>query len=200
MDPSDAMLAFLPPAHVTQRVVIELLPILCGVPVWFAESLKKLPQEFARVRPTIFVAPPRFWERIHASIRMGLRRRGRFAEALFDRALRLATDARAGRRLALPKRLLLAAADRLFFRPLRARFGGRLRVCGSGAAPLGKDLAEFFLALGLPLIEGYGITEAGVVILNPCGQTRPGSIGKPLQGIETALHPLRRSAASQSAS
>jgi long-chain acyl-CoA synthetase len=70
---------------------------------------------------------------------------------------------------------------------MRARFGGRLRICGSGSAPLGKELAGFFLAIGMPLIEGYGLTEGGVVILNPPGQTRPGSVGKPLPSIEVQI-------------
>jgi long-chain acyl-CoA synthetase len=189
--PDDSVLAFLPPAHITQRLALQMLPILCGVPVWFAESLMKLPQEFLRVKPTVFVAPPRLWERVHASIRTEVRKRGRLAEALFERAVRLGLSGvrlrLAGRRPSLPRRLLLALCDRLFFRKVRARFGGQLRVCGSGSAPLGKELAGFFLATGLPLIEGYGLTEGGVVILNPPGETRPGSVGKPLPGVEIRI-------------
>ncbi len=70
------------------------------------------------------------------------------------------------------------------FRKIRARFGGRLRVAASGAAPLGKDLAEFYEAVGMPIVEGYGLTEGGVVTLNPVERPRPGSIGKPLPGVE----------------
>jgi long-chain acyl-CoA synthetase len=73
------------------------------------------------------------------------------------------------------------------FRTIRARFGGRVRVAASGAAPLGKDLAEFYEAIGMPLIEGYGLTEGGVVTLNPLDAPVPGSIGKPLPGIELRL-------------
>jgi long-chain acyl-CoA synthetase len=168
-----------------------MLPILCGVPVWFAESLMKLPDEFLRVKPTVFVAPPRLWERVHASIRMEVRKRGRLVSALFDRAVALGLSGvrlrLAGRRPALPTRLVLALCDRVFFQRMRARFGGRLRVCGSGSAPLGKELSGFFLATGLPLIEGYGLTEGGVVILNPPGETRPGSVGKPLPGVEIRI-------------
>jgi long-chain acyl-CoA synthetase len=189
--PEDSVLAFLPPAHITQRLALQMLPIYCGVPVWFAESLMKLPDEFLRVKPTVFVAPPRLWEKVHASIRTEVRKRGRLVSALFDRAVRLGLASvklrMEGRRTALPKRVLLAAADRIFFRRMRARFGGRLRICGSGSAPLGKELAGFFLAIGMPLIEGYGLTEGGVVILNPPGQTRPGSVGKPLPSVEVQI-------------
>jgi long-chain acyl-CoA synthetase len=81
----------------------------------------------------------------------------------------------------------LAAADRVFFRVVRNRFGGRIRVAASGAAPLGKDLAEFYEAVGMPLIEGYGLTEGGVATLNPLDAPQPGSIGKALPGVEVKL-------------
>src|SRR5262249_19841400 len=72
----------------------------------------------------------------------------------------------------------LAVADRLFFRKVRGRFGGRIKVAASGAAPLSKNLAEFYEAIGMPLVEGYGLTEGGVVTLNPLDRPKPGSIGR----------------------
>lgn len=191
LGPADSMLAFLSPAHIMQRLVVELLPIYCGVPVWFAESLLKLPQEFQRARPTLFVAPPRLWERVHATIRTEMRKRGRVVEGMFERALSLGARAavlrREGRSVPLAARAALALADRVFFRKMRARFGGCLRACASGSAPLGSELAEFFLAIGLPLIEGYGLTEGGVVIINRPGRMKPGSIGRTLPGIEIRI-------------
>jgi long-chain acyl-CoA synthetase len=83
----------------------------------------------------------------------------------------------------------LKLADRLVFRKLRVRFGDRLRLPVSGAAPLGKELAEFFEVIGMPIVEGYGLTEGGIVILNPLDRPRPGSIGKPLPGVEIRLAP-----------
>ena len=87
----------------------------------------------------------------------------------------------------------------MLFRKIRARFGGRLRVAASGAAPLSKDLAEFYEAVGMPLIEGYGLTEGGVATLNPLDRPKPGSIGKPIcrrrgalgDGWRTADQPAR---------
>src|SRR5258708_7317650 len=81
----------------------------------------------------------------------------------------------------------LALADRIFFRKVRGRFGGRLKVAASGAAPLSKELAEFYEAIGMPLIEGYGLTEGGVVTLNPLDRPKPGSIGKPLAGVSMRI-------------
>src|SRR6202035_4559042 len=82
---------------------------------------------------------------------------------------------------------LLKIADRLVFSKIRARLGGRIRIAASGAAPLGKDLAEFYAAIGMPLIEGYGLTEGGVAALNPLDRPKAGSIGKLLPGFEARI-------------
>ncbi|MBV8897149.1 MAG: AMP-binding protein, partial [Acidobacteriaceae bacterium] len=81
----------------------------------------------------------------------------------------------------------LKVADKLVFSKVRTRLGGRLRIAASGAAPLGRDLAEFFTAIGMPLIEGYGLTEAGVISFNPLERPKPGSIGKLLPGVQARL-------------
>jgi len=81
----------------------------------------------------------------------------------------------------------LKVANKLVFQKVRDRLGGRLRIAASGGAPLGKDLAEFYAAIGMPLIEGYGLTEAGIVTFNPLDRSKPGSIGKLLPGVEARL-------------
>ncbi len=189
--PDDSTVAFLPSAHIAQRVVIEYLPIRCGMPVTFAESLMKLPQNIREVRPTLLLAPPRMWERIYSTVCTELRKRPAAARKAFYAGLALALAAARYRRegKAVPWRIRapLKAADAVLFRRVRARFGGRLRIAASGAAPLSKDLAEFYEAIGMPLIEGYGLTEGGVAALNPLDAPRPGSIGKPLPGIEARV-------------
>ena len=182
--PDDATVAFLPSAHIAQRVVMEFLPMRCGMPVTFSESLLKLPQEIRKVRPTILLAPPRMWERIYSTICTELRKRPAPARKAFYGALALALAAARYRREGkpVPARIRgpLKIADVLFFRRVRARFGGRLKVAASGAAPLGKSLGEFYEAIGMPIFEGYGLTEGGVATLNPLAAPKPGSIGKPL--------------------
>ena len=135
-------------------MVIELLPIRCGMPVTFAESLLKLPQEIRRVRPTLLLAPPRMWERIYSTICTELRKRPAAIRKAFYGALALGLAAARYRRESKPVpariRVPLAIADRIFFRKVRGRFGGRLRLACSGAAPLSKDLAEFYEAIGMP--------------------------------------------------
>ena len=189
--PNDSTVAFLPSAHIAQRVVIELLPMRCGMPVTFFESLLKLPQDIRKVRPTILLAPPRMWERIYSTICTELRKRPAAARKAFYGALALGLAAaryrREGKPVPLRIRGPLKVADALMFRKVRARFGGRLKVSASGAAPLSKDLAEFYEAVGMPLVEGYGLTEGGVVTLNPLDRPKPGSIGKPLAGVELRI-------------
>jgi long-chain acyl-CoA synthetase len=191
LTPQDSTVAFLPSAHIAQRVVIEFLPIVSGTPVTFSESLLKLPQEIRKVRPTVLLAPPRMWERIYSTICTELRKRPVPVRKAFYGALALGLAAARYRRKGVtpPIRLRapLAVADRIFFRKVRGRFGGRLKVAASGAAPLSKDLAEFYEAIGMPLIEGYGLTEGGVASLNPLDRPKPGSIGKPLPGVEMRI-------------
>jgi long-chain acyl-CoA synthetase len=191
MGPEDATVAFLPSAHIAQRVVIEFLPMRCGMAVTFSESLLKLPQEIRKVRPTILLAPPRMWERIYTTICTELRKRPAAARKAFYGGLALALAASRYRREGKPVpwriRTPLQLADKLLFRKVRARFGGRLRLALSGAAPLGKDLAEFYDAIGMPLVEGYGLTEGGVATFNPIARPMPGSIGKPLPGVQAHI-------------
>ena len=182
LTPQDSTVAFLPSAHIAQRVVIEFLPLSCGMPVTFSESLLKLPQEIRKVRPTILLAPPRMWERIYSTICTEIGKRPAAIRKAFYGALALALAAAryrsAGKPVPFRIRGPLAVADRIFFHKVRGRFGGRIKVAASGAAPLSKNLAEFNEAIGMPLVEGYGLTEGGVVTLNPLDRPKPGSIGK----------------------
>lgn len=191
LGPEDCTIAFLPSAHIAQRVVIELLPIRMGIPVWFSESLAKLPNEMRNIRPTFLLAPPRVWERIFASIRAEVKKKSTIAQKLFHGSVGLGAEVsrlrEEGKPVPKPMLALLKIADRLVFSKIRARLGGRVRVAASGAAPLGKDMARFYAAIGMPLIEGYGLTEGGVVCLNPPGRPKSGSIGVKLPGVELRL-------------
>jgi long-chain acyl-CoA synthetase len=184
----DITIAFLPSAHIAQRVVVEILPILSGSAVSFAESLLKLQPEIKAVRPTFFLAPPRVWERVYTSIRTEILKKPAIAQKAFFGALALGLAAakykRIGKKVPFRIRVPLQLAHRVIFSKIRDRFGGRLRIAASGAAPLGADLAQFYEAIGMPLVEGYGLTEGGVAAFNPLDSARPGSIGKALPGVE----------------
>ena len=186
--PEDSTIVFLPSAHIAQRVVLELVPLRMGAPVWFSESLSKLPGELRKIKPTFFLAPPRVWERMYATIRNEVRKRPGIARKIFYAALGVGMEAsrrrQAGKPLPLWMSRALTVANHLVFSKVRDRLGGRLRIAASGAAPLGKDLCEFFAAIGMPLIEGYGLTETGVLCFNPIERPKPGSIGKLLPNVE----------------
>src|SRR5260370_355368 len=161
--PSDSTISFLPSAHIAQRVVIQLLPMRMGVPVWFSESLARLPNEMKTIRPTFLLAPPRVWERIFARIHTEIKKRGRLSQKLFHGQVGLRAEVSRLREEGKPvPRLMqtsLKVADRLGFSKIRKRLGRRLRVAACGAAPLGKELARLFADRGKPLIEGYGVTR-----------------------------------------
>jgi long-chain acyl-CoA synthetase len=187
----DSTLAFLPSAHITQRMVMEMLMIRMGVPVWFSEGLSKMPAELRSVRPTFFVAPPRVWERVYASITNEIRKKPGVVRKLFYAGLGVGSEInrarQEGREPSLLAKSSMAFFNKVVFSKIRARLGGRMRIAASGAAPLGKGLAEFYASIGMPLIEGYGLTEGGVVALNPIERPVSGSIGVPLPGVEFKL-------------
>ncbi len=191
LTPADCTIAFLPSAHIAQRVVIEFLPIRMGIPVWFSESLAKLPHEMKSIRPTFLLAPPRVWERIFTSVNAEIKKKSAAVRKMFHGAVGLGAEVSRLREEGkpVPKTMLglLKIADWLVFSKIRERLGGRIRIAASGAAPLGKDLARFYAAIGMPLIEGYGLTEGGVVCLNPIDRPKSGSIGKKLPGVELRL-------------
>ena len=191
LSPEDSTIAFLPSAHIAQRVVVELLPARDGACVWFSESLSKLPLEMRAIKPTFFLAPPRVWERVYSSITVEIRKRPAPVRRLFYAGVGLGSEAARLRQHGKPVPAWMRAAlrffDRVMFAKIRERLGGRIRVAASGAAPLGKDLAEFYAAIGMPLIEGYGLTEGGVAALNPLDRPKPGSIGKLLPGVEARI-------------
>jgi long-chain acyl-CoA synthetase len=189
--PQDSTIVFLPSAHIAQRIVLELVPMRMGTPVWFSESLSKLPAELRSIKPTIFLAPPRVWEKMYATIVNEVKKRPAISRKLFYGALGLGAEAakyrQAGQPIPLWMSRALKIADKFVFSKVRARLGGRLRIAASGAAPLGRDLAEFFTAINIPLIEGYGLTEAGVISFNPLERPKPGSIGTLLPGVQARL-------------
>jgi long-chain acyl-CoA synthetase len=170
---------------------VELLPIREGGVIWFSEGLAKLPLELRTIRPTFFLAPPRVWERVYSTVSAEIRKRPAAVRRLFYTAIGLGAEAsrrkQQGKEVPRWMRTSLRIFDRLVFAKIRERLGGRMRLAASGAAPLSKDLAEFYGAIGMPLVEGYGLTEGGVALLNPFERPKAGSIGKLLPGIEARI-------------
>jgi long-chain acyl-CoA synthetase len=190
--PDDSALSLLPLSHSFERMAGHYTMFHAGCTVAFAESLETVAANMLEVRPTVMLAVPRLYEKIYARVLenalsgSGLKRRiffwaKRNAETWADLVL-------AGRPvpggLAFKKRL----ADKLVFSKLRARTGGRIRFFVSGGAPLSADIAKFFYAAGMPVLEGYGLSETSPVIaVNSYEAPRMGAVGKPIPGVEVRI-------------
>ncbi len=196
----DVFLSFLPLSHTFERTGGYYLPIAAGSCVAYARSVPQLVEDLKTVRPTVLVSVPRIYERIHAKLleklsptpwKMQLYEAAQNKGwARFCAAQGLPTptpDANsqaAGWMAALPWPVLQA----LVAKPLLAQFGGRVRVAVSGGAPLSPTIAKCFLGLGLPLIQGYGMTEtAPVVSVNALDDNDPACVGKALPGVEVRI-------------
>jgi long-chain acyl-CoA synthetase len=189
--PGDVFLSILPLAHALARTADYYLPMMGGCTVAYARSPKELREDLIAVRPTVIFGVPFLFERMAAAIRKkaedSLARRSllRLVSLLGWQLFQLAQHRG---NFGLPARLLLPLFKRYVARPVLAAFGGRLRVAISGGAPLDPGVARLLIGLGLPLVEGYGLTEAGpTVSVNGLDDNLPGSVGRPLRGVEVQL-------------
>lgn len=189
--PEDVALSFLPLSHAFERTVVYN-HLADGVPVAFAENIETLPRDLPAVSPTIMTAVPRVFEKMHTRIQeaaaagSGLKRR-LFAWAIATGLARVSREQRAGGRTEISS-LRDRLADRLVYAKIRARTGGRLRCIVSGSAPLPVHIAEFFAAVGMPILEGYGLTEASPVLtVNRQGALRIGTVGQALHNVTLRL-------------
>lgn len=189
--PDDVAVSFLPLSHAFERMV-SYIYLFCGVSVVFAESLETIARDVAAVKPTLFTGVPRVYEKIHARIVEKARSGSAVKRVLFDWAAGVASSrGRAvlkGRQPGPALAVQAALADRLVFSKIRAGVGGRLRYLVSGSAPLPVPVAEFFFGVGLPIIEGYGLTEtAPILTVNPPTAPRAGTVGKAVRGVELRI-------------
>jgi long-chain acyl-CoA synthetase len=192
MTAQDTCLSFLPLSHVLERTCGHFLMWHVGATIALAESVDTVPQNLTEVRPTVLISVPRLYEKMNARILAALEKAPRRRQRIFawaqaagrERVRRL----QAGERVPLGLRLRCRVADRLVFEKLRARLGGRIRLVISGGAPLSRAIAEFFHAAGLPILEGYGLTETSPVLaVNPAARPRIGTVGPPLDNVEIRI-------------
>ena len=175
----DMMLSFLPLAHALERTGGHFLPYSFGLSVAFAERPDTVAKNLGEAKPTILMTVPRLLEVIRSRILGQVAKQSPLARSMFEHLLFLSFKAK-NRRLSTIERLQLRLLDRVVGKRLRERFGGRLRVVVSGGAPLSVEVADFFEALGMPILEGYGMTEASPLIsANPMHDRRFGSVGIP---------------------
>jgi long-chain acyl-CoA synthetase len=192
--PSDTFLSFLPLAHAFERTVGYSLPMMAGACVAYARSIEQLRHGLMAVRPTVLLSVPRVYERLYLAIQTKLGE-GHLRRAVFETAVALGwRQFQAGRgegRAPGPlARLLWSLLEPRVAQPVLERLGSRIRVAVSGGAPLSPAVARLFIGLGLPLTEGYGLTEAAPVVSGSAPEDCvPGSVGPALPGIEVTLSP-----------
>jgi long-chain acyl-CoA synthetase len=189
--PGDVSMAFLPLAHIFERM-IDFYYMAQGVSIAYAESIDSLPQNLREVRPTLMAVVPRLVEKIREKVMEEVRHLPPSKQRLFGWALRTGRDwfTRTLSGSAVPVGLLAkrALADKIVYAKIRSQMGGRLRLLISGAAPLGRELAEFFFSIGIPIYEGYGLTETSPVIaVNHPGAVKLGTVGQVIPGVEVKM-------------
>ncbi len=187
---TDLAVSFLPLAHVYGRM-LDYFYIFQGCPVAYVEVVENVAQALLEVHPTILAAVPRFFEKIYARLMekgsktTGVRRR------LFDFAVNTAREAAPWRCGSGPASVVLKMkwllADRLVFAKVRQGTGGHLRVVLSGGAPLSKALGEFFWSVGVPIYQGYGLTETSPVLTSNFPSNRIGSSGQPIRNVQIRI-------------
>lgn len=191
MNPADVQYLFLPLAHVFAKVM-EVSFIRLGVPTVVDGSIDDLLDNLAETQPTWLAAVPRVFEKAYNAIVLKAKARGPMAWNTFQWALRVGYRVSEYRQkgLAIPAGLRVqhSVADRLVFQAIKKRFGGRIRFFISGGAPLSEEIARFFHAADLLVLEGYGLTEsAAASCVNRLDDYRFGSVGKPLPGCAVRI-------------
>jgi long-chain acyl-CoA synthetase len=184
----EVFLSFLPLSHSYEHSAGLMFAISLGAEIYFAEGAETLAGNLLEARPTLMTAVPRLYETLHHRISRQIQRERGLKRLLFERAVALGRKRLEGGELSLGERLLDRALDRLVRAKVRARFGGRLKAMISGGAPLSPEVAGFFLALGVRLLQGYGQTEAAPVICcNPPDHVRIDTVGPPFDGVTVRI-------------
>lgn len=185
-------LSFLPLCHIFERMAGHYLMLKAGVSIAYAESIEKVPENMAEVQPSVMCSVPRLYEKMYARINEKVASDPALRQSIFRWAVGVGREF-FGCRVhkttpGLGLRLRFALADKLVFSKIKARTGGKLELFVSGGAPLSREIAEFFGAAGLLILEGYGLTETSPVIcVNRPDDIKPGSVGKPLEGVEVRI-------------
>ncbi|MEW6363978.1 MAG: long-chain fatty acid--CoA ligase [Acidobacteriota bacterium] len=187
-------LSFLPLAHALERIAGHFAPLHIGGTIAYARSQQTIAEDFLAVGPEYAIAVPRLFEKVYAKIRTQVDSGPRLKRVIFEWARKVGTrrseSLEAGRPVPAAVALRFWLADRLVFRKIRRRLGGRLRYFGSGGAPLAAELARFFHAAGILVLEGWGATETSApATWNSPQAFRFGSVGKPLPHTDVRIAP-----------
>jgi long-chain acyl-CoA synthetase len=177
VQPDDISLSYLPLSHIFERTVGQFAAFSAGSAVAYAESIETIPANLLEVRPTILVTVPRLLEKVYAQILSKVETSPKPIRRILASGMKPTATG-------FPYRLV----DMLVYRKLRNGLGGRMRAVVSGGAALSANIGEFYQRAGIPVHEGYGMTEASPVItVNPLGANRPGTVGQVIPGAEIKI-------------
>lgn len=189
----DVMLSYLPLSHIAEQMASIHVPATVGATVYFAESLEKIPDGLRAARPTLFFGVPRIWEKFHSAMLK------KFAEVTgvkkhlltWARSVATAVHIRKNQGRSIPRSLQLQyqVANKLVLHKVKVALGfDRVRQCITGAAPIAREILEFFQSIDIPISEIYGQSEdSGPTSLNLTGRTKLGTVGVPLPGLQVKL-------------
>ena len=187
----DLFLSFLPLSHTLERTAGYYLPMMAGATVAHARSVAQLAEDLVQIRPTVLIAVPRIFERVHARIMGQLEKQSMLPRALFRATVRLGWRQflrRQDRARWTPGLVFFPLLKRLVGNKVTAKLGGQVRYAVSGGAALPFPVAKTFIGLGLEILQGYGLTETSPVItVNRPGHNDPASVGEPLRGMEVRI-------------
>ena len=189
---TDVALSFLPLSHVFERLAGYYFMSFHGAIIAYAENMQTVPEDMQRIRPTVAAAVPRFYEKMYARILENVELASPLRRKIFSWSLKVGREVAhrkiQGRDLPWSLRLKHTLARILVFGKLKKKLGGRIRYFISGGAPLAKELAEFFYAAGILILEGYGLTETSpVMTVNSPERFRFGAVGHPLPNVEVKI-------------
>lgn len=189
----DVLLSYLPLSHIAEQVCTIYGPLLNGIQVYFAESFEKLPENLREVRPTVFFGVPRVWEKFMAKAQAGLESQPKARQKVVawarDVARRYHADVMAHRQPPLAVQAQYALAQRAVFGALKARIGfERTKIFATSAAPISREVLEFFASLDMVIAEVYGQSEVtGPTSVNTQNAIKLGSLGRPMPGVEVRI-------------
>lgn len=185
----NAFLSFLPLSHAYEHTTGLCWPLCIGAEIWYAESIEKLATNMAEARPTVMVVVPRLFEMLRTRITRGVESEGGLKAKLFERSIALGMKhLRDNQPLSFLEKIEDWFLSQTVRKKVRKQFGGRLKALVSGGAPLSPDVGYFFASLGLPLMQGYGQTEAGpVVSVNPPSAPKMHTVGRLFKNTEVKI-------------
>ncbi len=180
-------LTWLPLSHSYEHCV-QFVQLAVGAKVFYAEKIEKLLENISEAKPTIMTAVPRFYQNLYNKISMNLKKQTGFKAKLIDATLRLGKKKLLNQNMNFSEKLLNFIADKLVRKKIKKQFGGNLKAFVSGGGALDKEIGEFLNAVGLPTLQGYGLTETSpVVSCNPIHKIKVETVGPPFKGNEVKI-------------